>query len=253
MALRSKSSFLYGYQITNLNRSLDFRAVVGGPILLAQIRIGYYSLTTLLTEIKRALEAADALRTYTATANRNVSGGTQNRVTISTSGTYFDLLFATGPRIGSSIAPIIGFTNTDQVGGVSYVGTLSTGTLLITEREAYSYIAPEQYRTVNGSVSISAIGEKEAIVWGIQEFCEGTWREETGVKVNAEWAPFLTWAIKQISFDFTPEISSPNSFYNVTLEATGVDGKGLGYKFKEMLPDKPFYYDTGNLRFRKRS
>lgn len=253
MALKAKSSFLYGYQITTLNRSLDFRAVTGGPVLLAQLRIGYYSLTTLLVEIKRALEASDSLRTYTASANRSVSGGTQNRVTILSSGSYFDLLFATGPRVGSSIAPIIGFSNTDQVGGVSYTGTLSTGTLLVTEREAYSYISPEQNRTVNGAVSISAVGEKESIVWGIQEFCEGTWRHENGVKINAEWAPFMTWAIKQITFDFTPEITSPNIFYNVTLESTASDGRGLGYKFKEMLPDFPFYYDTGNLRFRKRS
>ena len=133
MALRSKSLFLYNYTITSLNRSLDFRAVALGPVLLAQLRIGDYSLTDLLIEIKRALEVADPLRTYTVTADRTFSGGTQNRVTIASSGLYLDLLFASGPRVGSSVAPIIGFAAVDRVGGVSYQGTSSTGTSLVTE------------------------------------------------------------------------------------------------------------------------
>jgi len=252
MALRAKSSFLFGYQITALNRSLDFRAVAAGPVLLAQLRIGYYSLTDLLLEIKRAMESADPLRIYTATANRTISGGTQNRITISTNGIYLDLLFASGPRVGSSVAPIIGFQPVDRVGGVTYTGTLTTGTMLVTEREAYNYITPEQYRMVNGSVSISANGEKEAIVWGIQEFIEATFKYEPDVKVNLQWSVFMTWAIRQLPFDFTPEITSPNTFYNVTLEQTGAESKGLGYKFKEMLPDFPFFYETGNLKLRKR-
>lgn len=252
MALRARSSFLYGYQITATNRSLDFRVVSGGPILLAALQIGNYSLSDLLIEIKRAMTSAAPLFVFTITANRTISGGTQNRVTITSTSTYLDLLFASGPRVGSSVAPIIGFASMDRVGGVSYTGTLSTGTILVTEREGYNYTPETLFKEVNGATSISAIGDKETIVWGTMQFIEVMFMYEPESKSIMEWQPFMTWAIRQLPFDFTPEITSPNLFSNVTLESTSESSKGLGYQMKEQIPDFPFLYQTGKIKMRKK-
>lgn len=250
MALTAKSLFLYNYTITSLNRSLDFRAVAAGPILLAQLRIGDYSLTDLLVEIKRALEAADPTRTYTVTANRTFAGGTQNRITIATSGSYLDLLFASGPRVGSSVAPIIGFSAVDRVGAVSYQGTASTGTALISEYVGYNYSSKKHMKEVIGVNNESAIGAKETMVWGTKEFTQAEFKFEPAAKVDMEWEPFWVWAINQKPFEFVPEITNPTVFDNVTLETTSASGKGMGYMMKEMLPDFPFNYQTGMIKMR---
>jgi hypothetical protein len=161
MALRNPSLFLYGFQVTPQNSSIDFRAVSLGPILQGTLNIGYYSLGSLLTELKRAMEAVDVSNIYTVTADRTISGGTQNRVTISTSGGYLDLLFNSGPRASSSVAPLIGFAATDRTGATSYAGSLSAGTVLVPNFIGYNYLSPDFSRKIFGSVNVSASGLKE--------------------------------------------------------------------------------------------
>lgn len=251
MALTGKSSFLYGFQITALNRSIDFKSAMAGPELQATLTLGYYSLSGLLREIERAMEAADPANNYTVTANRNYAGGTENRVTIATSGLFLSLLFTTGTRAASSVAPLIGFSG-DQTGTQTYTGTSTCGTLLISEREGYTYLPTTMNKMVQGAVSISAGGEKEAVVWQVQEFVEVEFKYEPEAKVITDWEPFITWAIQQKLFEFTPNINSPNDFVEVTLESSSADGRGLGWKWKEMLPQFPFFYQTGNIRLRKR-
>lgn len=250
MALTAKSLILYGLQVTDDNSSIDFKAAALGPTLMATLRLGYYSLTDLMTEIARAMNAADVLNSYTCTANRTVSGGLQNRVTISTSGAFLSLLFASGPRTASTTAPLIGFLVVDRTGSTSYTGTSSAGTALIPEFKGYNFLSPDFEKKVFGSVNVSASGLKEAIVFAIQQFLEVEYRYEPKAKVVAEWVPFWEWAIQQRPYDFTPEVSSPTVFYSVTLESTTGDGKGLGYKMSEQLPKFPDHYQTGPLKMR---
>lgn len=250
MALRAQSLFLFGFEIDKNNSSLDFRSVNAGPIKMATLRVGFYSLTGLMKEIKRAMEAADPINEYAVTANRTINDGTENRVSIGTSGTYLDLLFATGPRIASSVNLLIGFPSLDFSGLTSYTGTSSAGTPLISEYAPYNYVAPTMMRNVFGAVNIAADGTKEAIVWQIQKFFEMNFKFEPEAKVITEWTEFMTWAIQQKPLEYTPEITSPAVFFDCTLESTDRDAKGLGFKMKEQLPDFPFYYQTGILKFR---
>jgi hypothetical protein len=250
MALQSKSLFLYNLQVTTLNRSIDFKAASGGPTLMATVDLGYYSLTDLMNAIAAAMNAADTTNNYTVTADRTVSGGTQNRVTISTSGTFLSLLFGTGPRIASSIAPLIGFPATDQTGSTHYTGTSSTGTILRPTLYGYNYLPPDRDKKAFGAVNISASGLKEAVVFQIQKFFEVQFMYEPNSFVISDWVPFIEWIIQQRPLEFTPEISSPNTVYNCTLESTDADGEGMALEMKEMLPDYPFTYDTGLLKFR---
>jgi hypothetical protein len=251
MALTEKTLFLYNFQVTDLNRSIDFRALSGGSILSARLTLGYYSLTSLLNEIMRALNATDPDHIYTATANRNISGGLQNRVTISTNHTYLDFLFGTGPLKDSTVATLIGFAPVDRVGATSYTGTLTAGVALVTEKIGYNYLPPELYKKNFGSVNVSSNGIKEAIVFQQQSFLQAQFRYEPETKVKSQWRNFMSWATYQREFEITPEITSPSTFYPVTVETTSADGKGLAYKFSEQLSEGlPFHYDTGLLTFR---
>lgn len=250
MALTSKSLFLYNFEINQLNSSLDFRAVSGGSILQATLRYGFYSLGGLMTEIKRAMESTDPAHVYSVSADRTFVSGTENRVTIATNGIYLDLLFQTGPRAVSSVHPLIGFTTTDKTGAISYQGTLTAGTSLVPDYIGYSYLGPEMMRNVFGALSITASGQKEAIVWAIQKFLQVEFKYEPEAKVMTEWTDFMTWAIQQRAFEFTPKVSTPSTYFDVTMETTSADGKALGYKIDEMLPEFPFFYKTGMLKMR---
>lgn len=252
MALIARSSFLYGYTVTEDNSSLDFKANVSDPFARqATLSLGYYSLSGLIVEIKRALQAFDSVNTYTVTADRSVAGGTQNRITITSSGSFFQILFATGPRATSSCASLLGWPPIDLTGSVSYTSFFTTGTQLVTDMPGYTYVSEEQNQKVFGTVNVSASGVKEAIVFSFQKFISIEFKYEPKLKVNTEWLAFMQWSIQQRRFEFVPEISSPNVFIDVTLEKTQEDGKGLGFKFMEMLPQLPNLYRSGVLTMRK--
>jgi hypothetical protein len=253
MALKARAKFIYGYTVSEFNNAIDFKASSSGPILLATLRNGYYSLSGLMQEIARAMKEVDQDNDYTVTADRTVSGGTEVRVKIQTSGTFLSILFGSGPRASNSIYYDIGFLPIDYIGNTLYQSSLNSGTHLVSEYPIYSYVSPDQESKVFGSVNVSASGVKESIVYNIQRFISATFKYEPRVKVENEWKPFFDWAIQQRPFEIVPEINKPNIFYDVTLEKTSADGKGLAYKMTEMLPDFPDFYTTGNLQFRVRN
>ena len=251
MALRAQSLLLYGFQVTVNNRSLDFKTAAMGSEKQATLRLGYYSLTSLMTEIVRAMNEADPSNTFNATANRTFNSGRENRVTISTSASYLSLLFLTGTRNASSCRTLIGFNNTDYTGLTSYQGNSSAGIAVVSEKVGYNYMGPEFIKKVFGAVNVSADGSKESIVFQVQKFLQVQFKYEPQAKVISQWQGLFTWAIQQRPYEFTPEITTPTTFYEVTLESTGADGKGLGFEIKEMLPNFPFDYDTGLIRMRQ--
>lgn len=255
MALKDKSLILYGIEVTQFNSSIDFRAVSLGPILMGTLNIGFYSLTALSQEIVRALQAADPSTTnvYTVTIDRTVMGGLQNRITIATTGSHLELLFLTGPRTATTVAPLIGFHVLDYTGATTYTGFATAGTALIPTFVGYNYLGPENVRKVFGAVNVSAIGEKEAIVFSIQKFLRVQFKYEPKSFFVSDWLPFVDWAIQQRLFEFTPEIKFPSVFYEVTLESTASDGKGMGWEWKEMIPSYVDLYDGGMISMRQRA
>jgi len=251
MALRSKSLFLYGFEVTSDNNAIDFRLTSGGTLFQATVPNGYYSLTSLANAISSAMRSASSA-TITVNTTRAVAGGTENRVLISSLSPNFEIYFGTGPRASTSIASLIGFPSTDQVGHMQYLGTSSAGTALQPDWWGKNWQPPELWRRNFGAVNISTSGEKEAIVFAIQEFMSVQFDFESETKAFNQWPNLINWMIKQRPFDFTPEITSPNTYYEVTLEKTADDGKGLGFYLKEMIPNYPFQFSTGLLTFRRR-
>lgn len=252
MALKKKSLFLYGFEVTPLNSSLDFKIAALGPELRATLRVGYYSLTSLMQEVCRAMTEVDNTHIYTFGVDRTVSGGLQNRVTILTSGAYLSLLFGTGSRVATSVGPLLGYTATNKTGATSYQSQASAGTVLVSELIGYNYIPAAANRRVQGAVNIAASGDKEAIVFNIMKFLNVEFKMEPEAKVLTQWVPLVDWLIQQRLFEFTPDLTSPSDYFEGTLERTQADGKGLGWAWIEQLPEFPFYYRTGSLTFRQR-
>lgn len=252
MALTAKSMFLFDLVVGTYNQNLPFRASAGGPILNAALTPGFYSLTSLANQIENAMKAVDPTHTYNVAINRAVANGTENRLTISTSGPYLDLLFQSGPLANTSCRNLIAFGQFDYTGNVSYTNGATSGTSLITEWYGNNYQPPEVYKKNFGTVNIATNGEKEAITWTVQRFIGVEFKYEPQAKVLTEWQSFINWIIQQKPFDFTPEISHPTVVYEATLEKSSEDGKGLGFNMQEMLPSFPFRYTTGAMTFRVR-
>jgi hypothetical protein len=252
MALRTKSGFLYGYTVSSDNRYIDFKTTSGGPQITATLRLGKYGLSELLQQIEDALEAADPLNSFVVTVDRTVAGGTQNRITIATStATYFDILFGTGTNALQSAASLLGFAATDRTGSLTYTGTASTGTYMYPTNIGYTYQPIETFKRAQGVVNISSSGAKEVLTFSVNEFFQVEFKYEPEAKAVVEWQAFMSWAISQAEVEFFKDIAAPTDFVRVTLEKTDVDGKGLGWTMREMLPDFPFFYRTGILQFRK--
>jgi hypothetical protein len=248
MALRSASLFLYGFEITANNRFISFRAVALETPRTATLNAGFYSLSTLGDEIERALAAADPARTYSVTADRTVFGGLQNRVSIATNGTYFDLLFSSGNP--SNPASLIGFDASDYTGSTTYAGSASAGTVLIPNQVGYSFLPTSAMQKNFGALNISASGLKEAIVFNLQSFWQVQFKYIPEDLVDSDWLPLIQWMIQQRDIDFTPNITDPSTFYTGTLESPN---QGLDFNLSEMLPSFPFNYQTPLMKFRVRN
>lgn len=220
-----------------------------GSEIDALVPTGFYSLSGLATAIAAAMNAADTSNTYTVTVDRTTSGGTANRIKIATSGSFLSLLFASGSFAASSIGSLIGFP-TDQTGATNYTNSTTTGTILIPEWYGNNYTQPDLFQKNFGSVTVATDGTKEGITWALQNFIGVEYKNIIQATALAYWKPFMSWAIEQKPFDFMPEITSPTTFYQVTLEKTKDDAKGLAWTLVEQLPDYPFSFTTGAIVMR---
>lgn len=251
MALANRSLFLYGFEITPTNGYIDFQNVSSGPTLTAIVQVGFYGLTDFLAAVITAIALVDPVNTYTATVDRTVGGGLQNRVTITSSGSFFSLLFGSGPHNSSNPASLLGYQAINYTGAVTYTGSTTAGTTLQPLMTGYNYVAPQRNKKVFGAVNVSTNGTKEAIVYQLQTFWEVEFKYEPAESIDDNWQPLNDWMIQQRPIEFTPDIGDPTTFFNGTLESTDQDSTGLAYQMVEMLPEFPGLFQTGTLEFRQ--
>ena len=254
MALTSQSLFLYGYEITDSNRFLNFKSASLGAELTAMIDPGSYSLTSLLEALEAAMENVDPANNYTLSADRTVGGGLQNRVTIATAGSYLSLLVNSGTNAADGIAETLGFSvASDLTGSTSYTGTSSTGTSFLTNLVGYNYLSPDFTQKGNSSKNVASSGNQETIVYSVWKYWRAQFKYIPAATALSDWIPFFQWATQGGLVEMTPNVSSPTVFYEGWLDKTGFDNQALGYQMIEMLPDFPNVYDTGLLTFRMRN
>ena len=183
---------------------------------------------------------------YSSSVSYSYLGGSENRLTISTTGTYLSLLFATGPNTFTSVVGLIGFNEVDYVGSTAYVGSQTTGTVLIPSQIGYNYLDDQNTLKVFGAVNVSASGLKETVTFNFLEFVQVEFMYEDKSRL-LEWKNFWMWAIQQRDFDFIPEITNPTRVFQVTLRKRIMTTKAWVIGMKEMLPSFPNTYQTGAL------
>lgn len=250
MALRNKSIFLYGYNITASNRFITFGTSVtevGGLARTATLNLGYYSLTSLGIEVVRALTAADPTHVYSFTTNRNVAAGLQNRVTISTNFTYLSIFFGTGNP--SNPASLLGFNSSDYTGATTYTGSATSGIVLAPTQLGFSFLPTTNMKLNFGKTNVSASGLKESVVFQLQQFWQVQFKYIAEADLATIWEPWVNWVVQQREIDFTPDVTVPTVFYSGTLDDPS---KGLEMNLTEMLPQFPFQYQTPVMKFRVR-
>ena len=247
--------FLYGFDVDDNNKYINFRRVALGPELTAVLTPGNYTATEYMAEVKKQMQIVDPSNTYTVTLNRSINGFRENRMTVLTSGSYLDLLFGSGTNAANSPRDLMGFAHTDATGGTSYTGYISAGTILIPDFWTYDYLGPDLYAQNDGVKNVSAAGIKETLVFAQMYFIQGQWKYITnfnGSTQQTEWTNFLKYATRQLKFELTPSIYEDyDLFYQVTLESTPADGNGLAYKLTQMRGEGLYrFYDTGVMKFR---
>lgn len=255
MALNDIPSFLYGYDVNDFNKYINFQKVSLGPVLTATMNIGNYTATQFMAEVKRAMEFIDGTNLYTLTLNRTINSGRSNNMTISTSGSFLSILFNTGANAATSPRDLMGFAHTDLTGSTTYTGGFQSGTIWIPQFATWNYLSPDEMVEQDGVKNVTSTGIKETLVFAQMSFFQGEWRyitDNDGSFQKTQCENYLKYATKQLKFEYAPSINEdPTHFFQATLESTPADGNGLKYRLEQMNKVGLYrVYQTGIMKFR---
>lgn len=255
MSINTHSRFFYGISITGDNQYIDFSE--GAGVITAELKIGFYSLTTFASEISRALSAAGEL-VYTVVDDRDTKA-----ITISASGN-FSLYVASGPHLGTSAMETIGFSGADLSGQNSYVGNGPACSEYRTQFKLQSFI-PSNFQTgpAFSAVNESANGDIEAVTFGEKSIIEMNFKyiteifQEFGCAIRDnpngvdDFLDFIAYATEKGPIEFMPDESDLDEFETIVLESTPDDKNGMRFKPRELYDvGLPGYYESGILKFR---
>lgn len=254
-ALENHSKFYYGWQVTNSNKYVDFND--GAGVKTATLKVGYYSSTDLMIEIKKKMDALSSLD-FTISFNR-----TTRKFAISST-SNFSLLFSTGPNSAQSTSELLGYAASNKTGANSYLAENVSGFEYSTQFYIQSYKDTSTNRkAIDGTVNKSASGAIEVIKFGNERFMEGEFLFITNITQESisiirtnnqgreDFIQFIEWCTEKAPVEFIKNENSPDSFQQLVLESTPSDSKGLDYDLIEMY-DRGLaqYYRSGVLKFR---
>lgn len=259
MSLKTRSAFIYGHTITDINASINF-VEDGVTELLASIEVGAYSLTTFLDAVAVALnEIGD--NEYTVTVDR-----TTRLITISADAN-FDLLVTTGSQKDIAAWTLLGFT-TDRSGSDTYVADLPSGSVYYPQGPLYDYIPSNNIQEAvqsvrNESSSGSAI---EVISYGVRNYmeCEIKYATDivqpTGKQFFLENNPngvsdlrtFMAYLNTIAPVEFIPDKTDFTVFETFIIERTARSREGTAYELRELYSEGlADYFSSGKLVFRR--
>jgi hypothetical protein len=259
MSLETIPIFYYIESITNDNLQLNFiEPNAAATELTANLNVGSYTLSSLGTEVARALNAAGQ-NTYAVTLDRDL-----RKYTISADDD-FNLLVDTGTNSSSSAYSTIGFTGSDRTGGSSYqgdaAGTVYEPQFYLKGYSPFSQNKGSTYTKVNEAASGTEI---EVVTYGSKRTMEFTIDLITNLKGSVHYdgcedidhvqaaKDFLDFITDKNKLEFMEDKSATSDFSAILLEATDVASDGSGYRLKNLYSrNLPKYFETGKLRFRQ--
>lgn len=254
MSIFTFSKFYYGHTVTIENFGIDFDE--GAGELFADLNPGDYTLSEFVLAIANALNTAGT-QVYTVSVNRGTG-----RITISAPNP-FDLLGATGSRVGISALPLAGFAASDFTGSNSYTGANRSGSEFKPQSFLWDYVEPDDNQEKNDAVvNTSATGEVQSVIFGDVSFIDfeiplisnnPVSRCNESIEFNATGKSdannFMKYAITKSKMEFMPDRDNPSNFYTVILEKTRLSRNGTAYKLYER-EQAPGWFSSGDLTFR---
>lgn len=253
--INTLSVFYYGFVINSTNRFINFREN-GGPEISVSLDVDDYTLEGFASAIAQKM-------TIGGTQEYSVSVDRQTRkLTISAVG-QFDLLCFSGAQAGSSIWPLAGFINADQVGANSYESDEGAGFEYRPQLTLTDYLALEDNQVKESSaVNVSANGVVQTLEFGDGERMRCVIRGATN-KVNLKITPFyenpnglqdfrnfMKYLITKAKIEFMPDVGNRSVFYDLLLESSNTDRNGTRFEIENMRGANDFY-QCGPLLFRK--
>jgi len=248
-----RSSFFYGFTITQANNKLDFNE--GSGELQATLNVGLYSLETFLNEVERAMNSVGT-QSYTASINR------ATRIITISSVASFTLLAGTGSRIGEGPWQIMGLAVNKS--GTSVAMNSVAGSVFLPQFPLQSYVPQENWREyLKAVVNESAFGDVEVVRYGQIQLTQFDIMFQTneaqgsGNPIEHDAAgltnlrEFLNFATTKGLVEFMHDRDAPNNYVTIRLETSESSSQGTGFQIKEMYDrGLPNYYYSGMLKWR---
>jgi hypothetical protein len=255
MSLSTKSKFYYGHVVDTTNNKIDFDE--GAAELTATLNTGSYSLEGYVDEVKRAMDAVGAL-TYTVSVARST-----RLITISAV-SNFTLRISSGSNASVSAYGMIGFSGANQTGTNTYTGATASGSAYTSQFAPQDYVSSDDLRkAVEASVATTASGRVQVVSFGSEEFFEMNLRFCTNISQPSsgpitssstgvdDIRSLMQYLITKAPVEFMPDKDDSDTYYQLILESTSEDNRGIGYRLRERYDiGIPGYYDTGVLKFR---
>jgi hypothetical protein len=259
MAITTNPIFYTIDNVSTNNNLLNFKEPnVSGDELTATLNIGSYSMSQLITELARALNA-EGSETYTVTLDRDT-----RIVTISSTDTL-ELLVSTGSNSGLSTYSLLGFTGADLTGSSSYDSDTAIGDTYEPQFPLQKFRGFETNKEgIRPSINEAADGTVEVITFGDRQFMEFEIKYTTdnfmakGAPITnnptgvADLTAFMDFLITKSNLEFMKDKTVRSTFNVMLLESTRQNRMGVGYQLKEKYSEGlQGYFDTGMLKFRK--
>ena len=250
--IETRSTFYYGITIDSNTQVIPFSE--GAGEILAELRIGSYTLTDFVNEISLAMNNVSS-NNYVISVNRD------NRLITISGDSNFELLTNSSLLVGVSAFPYIGFDNlTDKTGSNSYTGSFGSGSEFLPQYYLQSYVPFINENEISGSsINESATGQIEVISYGLRQFMTCNIRFSNNSIQSCVNSPFdynengyddlitfMSWCIGKKPVEFIADISDRNAFDKCIYETS------VKYLLREQLKDGlKDHYETGTIKFRK--
>lgn len=255
MALKTRSKFYYGLELTAPNIWLDFDE--GGGEISIELTAKSYAPSDITSYLASSMnDAPGAGFTYSWSFNRST-----RKLTV-TGSSAFDLLISTGTHATTAAWASLGFTGgVDLTGATSYTAADPVGLELLPQFYLLDYVSPDERQeaveaTINetgsGIVEIVKFGNRKFVEFNmeyINNYCTDGLIIEISATAYEDTINFLQSITNKELIEFMPDRDDTSVFYKLQLDKTEESGQGIGYKLKQM-PDLDGYYRTGKLTFR---
>ena len=255
----TKSKFYYGHTVTADNRAISFSEDNVNE-LIAELKIGNYSLTSYAQEVRRAMNEVSGGNNYEVSLDRNT------RILTISGDNPFTLLTQTGSIILISAFRMMGFNDLQDLTGFnSYSGQFGSGDVYAPQFFLQDY---QDFRfnqkTASANVNQSASGLVEIVSYGNVKLMScnikyiNTYTQpdnsifENNPNAIDETLTFLEYLITKGRIEFIADRDDANEYVECILDSTSKEQNGTAFELRELYSQGlNGYFETGLLRFRK--